>query len=122
MSFLFKKFIIFFILSFRKYIHRRSPHTAISIKFRRFFKSVTQKMSYRKEVIRSVAGASLFVFLCLLIVSKANASIGIFQAEIDPLQNGCKLENEFFMFGVSPTQGFCGQVDCDENCHCFIYR
>lgn len=84
-------------------------------------------MSFREEVI-SVTGCcgiigalSIFTFLCLF-TAPSNAAVGIFQAELDPLRQRCKLENEFFMIGVSPTQGFCGQVDCDENCHCFMYR
>lgn len=84
-------------------------------------------MSYRKEVI-SVAGCcgiigalSILTVFCLF-TTPVNAAVGIFQAELDPLRQGCKLENEFFMLGVSPTRQFCGQVDCDENCHCFMYR
>lgn len=96
-------------------------------KNRSFSKSVTQKMSYRKEVICftgycGIVGAlSVLAVLCLL-TPQVNGAIGVFQAEVDPQRQGCTLQNEFFMFGISPTQGFCGQIDCDENCHCFVYR
>lgn len=82
-------------------------------------------MSYRKEVFTGYCGIigtlSILAFLCLF-TAQVNGAVGIFQAQVDPERKGCTLENEFFMFGVSPTQGFCGQIDCDENCHCFVYR